>query len=99
MQHDGDFETVEETLSSGSARIQASRRMIDDLDRRLSRGSQLLGSDESDESDTQARADPLGSAAETERTETTRRGLALCEQKGDLPHVDHRGPQRLPRAR
>ena len=53
MQHDGDFETVEETLSSGSARIQASRRMIDDLDRRLSRGSQLLGTDDADESDPQ----------------------------------------------
>ena len=54
MQHDGDMESVEETLSSGSARIQASRRMIDDLDRRLSRGSQLLGTDNSDESDTQS---------------------------------------------
>ena len=50
MQHDGDIETVEETLSSGSARIEASRRMIDDLDRRLTRGSQLLGTDD-DESD------------------------------------------------
>ena len=52
MQHDGDtVETVEETLSSGSARIQASRRLIEDLDRRLSRGSQLLGTDDTDESD------------------------------------------------
>ena len=51
MQHDGDIETVEETLSSGSARIEAARRMIDDLDRRLTRGSQLLSSDDADESD------------------------------------------------
>ena len=54
MQHDGDIETVEETLSSGSARIEASRRMIDDLDRRLTRGSQLLGTDESEESDSRS---------------------------------------------
>ena len=51
MQHDGDLETVEETLSSGSARIEASRRMIDDLDRRLSRGSQLLGTDDAEDRD------------------------------------------------
>jgi hypothetical protein len=51
MQHDGDLETVEETLSSGSARIEASRRMIDDLDRRLTRGSRLLGTDDSDEAE------------------------------------------------
>ena len=50
MQQDGDIESVEETLSSGSARIEASRRMIDDLDRRLMRSSQLL-SDDADESD------------------------------------------------
>ena len=54
MQHDGDIETVEETLTSGSARIEASRRMIDDLDRRLSRGSQLLGTDQSDDPDPQS---------------------------------------------
>ena len=51
MQHDGEVESVEETISAGSARIEAARRMIDDLDRRLSRGSQLLGSDDAEESD------------------------------------------------
>jgi hypothetical protein len=49
MQLDGDVETVEETISSGNARIEASRRMIDDLDRRLTRGSRLLGTDDRDE--------------------------------------------------
>lgn len=51
MQHDGETETVEETISSGNARIEASRRMIDDLDRRLSRGSRLLGNDGAEERD------------------------------------------------
>jgi hypothetical protein len=46
MQHDGEIESVDETLSSGSARLEASRRMIDDLDRRLSRASKLLGTDD-----------------------------------------------------
>ena len=54
MQHDGEIESVEETISSGNARIEASRRMIDDLDRRLSRGSQLLGDDPSLERDDQS---------------------------------------------
>jgi hypothetical protein len=51
MQHDGDIETVEETISSGNARIEASRRMIDDLDRRLSRGSQLLADQATEDAD------------------------------------------------
>ena len=51
MQHDGDVETIEETISSGNARIEASRRMIDDLDRRLTRGSRLLGNDDRDEAE------------------------------------------------
>ena len=38
-------ETVDETLSAGSARLEASRRLIHDIDRRLSRGSRLLGRD------------------------------------------------------
>ena len=45
VQQDGELETVEETLTLGSARIEASRRILDDLDRRLTRGSQLLGDD------------------------------------------------------
>jgi hypothetical protein len=40
-----EVETVDQTLLSGNARIEASRRMIDDLDRRLSRASRLLGHD------------------------------------------------------
>ena len=37
------IETVDETLSAGTARLAASRRLLEDIDRRLSRGSQLLG--------------------------------------------------------
>jgi hypothetical protein len=37
------IETVDETLSAGSARLEASRRILEDLDQRLSRGSRLLG--------------------------------------------------------
>ncbi|HUP87037.1 MAG TPA: hypothetical protein VM143_15390 [Acidimicrobiales bacterium] len=51
MQHDGETpEPVGETLSSGHARIEASRRMIDDLDRRLDRASRLLAEETRDES-------------------------------------------------
>ena len=53
MEHDGEIETVEETISSGNARIAASKRMIDDLDRRLSRGSQLLGTDDGGDPESQ----------------------------------------------
>lgn len=49
MPQDGDLESVEETISSGNARIEASRRLIDDLDRRLTRGSRLLGYDDADD--------------------------------------------------
>ena len=35
-------ETVDQTLSSGQSRLEASRRMIDHLEHRLSRGSRLL---------------------------------------------------------
>lgn len=42
-------ESIGETLSTGHARIAASRRIIDDLDRRLSRGSRLLDGDSEDE--------------------------------------------------
>ena len=53
MQHEGEIvESVGETLSSGHARIEASRRMIDDLDRRLDRASKLLSDDAQDESPT-----------------------------------------------
>jgi hypothetical protein len=38
-------ETVDETLNAGTARLAASRRLLDDIDRRLSRGSQLLARD------------------------------------------------------
>ena len=44
-------ETVDETITSGNARIEASRRMIDDLDRRLSRSAELLGTDDSTEAE------------------------------------------------
>jgi hypothetical protein len=47
-QHDA-IETVDETLTAGSARLEASRRLLDDIERRLSRGSRLLGRDQSDE--------------------------------------------------
>jgi hypothetical protein len=51
MQHEGEIvESVDETLSSGHARLEASRRIIDDLDRRLHRASKLLGDDPEDES-------------------------------------------------
>jgi hypothetical protein len=43
-QHDS-IGTVDETLTAGSARLEASRRLLDDIDRRLSRGSRLLGRD------------------------------------------------------
>ena len=52
--HDGEREPVDQTISSGNARIEAARRMIDDLDRRLSRGAELLGGDDSSESDSSA---------------------------------------------
>jgi hypothetical protein len=46
MQRDGEaIESVDETLSSGQSRLEASRRMLDHLDRRLSRGSRLLEGD------------------------------------------------------
>jgi len=38
-------ESVDETLSAGTARLAASRRLLDDIERRLTRGSQLLGRD------------------------------------------------------
>jgi hypothetical protein len=41
-EHDA-IETVDETLTAGSARLEASRRLLDDIDRRLSRASELLG--------------------------------------------------------
>ena len=39
------IESVDETLSAGTARLAASRRLLDDIERRLSRGSRLLGRD------------------------------------------------------
>jgi hypothetical protein len=45
------IETVDETLTAGSARLEASRRLLDDIDRRLSRGSRLLGRDRGDHDD------------------------------------------------
>ena len=46
MHDEGDgVETVDETLNAGSARLEASRRLLDDIERRLSRGSRLLGRD------------------------------------------------------
>lgn len=56
VQHDGEIETVDETLSSGSARIEASRRILDDLDRRLSRGAELLGTERALQSPTETDA-------------------------------------------
>jgi hypothetical protein len=46
-EHDA-IETVDETLSAGSARLEASRRLLNDIERRLSRGSRLLGREQSD---------------------------------------------------
>jgi hypothetical protein len=37
------IESVDETLSAGTARLAASRRLLDDINQRLSRGSRLLG--------------------------------------------------------
>ena len=46
MQDEADtVESVDETLSAGSARLEASRRLLHDIDQRLSRGSRLLGRD------------------------------------------------------
>jgi hypothetical protein len=47
------IESVDETLSAGTARLAASRRLLDDIERRLSRGSRLLGR-EADKDDKRA---------------------------------------------
>ena len=42
-------ESVDETLNAGTARLAASRRLLEDIDQRLSRGSRLLGRDRSED--------------------------------------------------
>jgi hypothetical protein len=39
------IESVDETISAGTARLAASRRLLEDIEQRLSRGSRLLGRD------------------------------------------------------